>query len=64
MMGIWFLSTAMGEILAGLLAGHFHPDSLNDMPYLYLQITAMGVGVGIILLLLTKPLKKLMGNIE
>ena len=62
MMGIWFLSTALGEILAGLLAGRFHPDSLSDMPSLYLQIIAFGVGSGIILLLFTKPLKKLMDD--
>lgn len=62
MMGIWFLSTALGEILAGLLAGRFNPESLNDMPNLYLHIVAFGVGSGIVLLLLTRPLKKLMGD--
>jgi len=62
MMGIWFLGSALGNILAGLLAGRFNPESLNDMPGLYLQIIAIGVGSGVILLLLSSPIRKLTGN--
>ncbi|MBF8269535.1 MAG: amino acid transporter [Gammaproteobacteria bacterium] len=62
MMGIWFLGSALGNILAGLLAGRFNPESLNDMPGLYLQIIAIGVGTGVLLLLLSKPIKKFTGN--
>jgi POT family proton-dependent oligopeptide transporter len=64
MMGIWFLGSALGNILAGLLAGRFNADSLNDFPALYLQIIAIGVGSGIILLLLSRPIRRLSGEIH
>ncbi len=64
MMGIWFLGSALGNIIAGLLAGRFNPESLPDMPGLYLQIVTVAVGSGLLLLLFTKPIKKLMGDIK
>lgn len=64
MMGIWFLGSALGNILAGLLAGRFNADSLHDFPALYLQIIAIGVGSGIILLLLSRPIRRLTGEIH
>lgn len=64
MMGIWFLGSGLGNIIAGLLAGRFNPESLDDMPYLYLQIISITAGSGLILLLFTKPIKKLMGDIK
>ena len=64
MMGIWFLGSALGNIIAGLLAGRFNPDSLQDMPGLYLQIISIAVGSGVILLLFTKPIKRLIGDIK
>ena len=30
MMGIWFLGSALGNIIAGLVAGRFNPESLHD----------------------------------
>ncbi|MDE0158258.1 MAG: peptide MFS transporter [Gammaproteobacteria bacterium] len=62
MMGIWFLGLAMGNLVAGLLAGRFDPGVLNDMPGLYLQIVLVTIGAGLLLLLLAKPLRKFMGG--
>ena len=62
MMGIWFLGSALGNIIAGLVAGRFNPESLHDMPNLYLQIISITVFAGVLLLLFTKPIKKLMGE--
>ncbi|MDG2166330.1 MAG: peptide MFS transporter [Opitutales bacterium] len=64
MMGIWFLATSLGNLMAGLLAGRFNPESLNEMPGLFMQIVMTTVGGGIILLIFTKPIKKLIGKIE
>lgn len=64
MMGIWFLGSALGNIIAGLLAGRFNPEAIQDMPGLYLQIISIAAGSGIILLLFTKPIKRLMGDIR
>lgn len=64
MMGIWFLATSLGNLIAGLAAGRFDPESLNEMPSLFMQIVTVGVGAGLLLLIFTKPIKKLMGNIK
>ena len=64
MMGIWFLATSLGNLIAGLAAGRFDPESLNEMPGLFMQIVTVGVGAGLLLLVFTKPIKKLMGKIE
>lgn len=64
MMGIWFLATSLGNLMAGLLAGRFNPEAINEMPSLFMQIVLTTVGGGIVLLLFTKPIKKLIGNIK
>jgi POT family proton-dependent oligopeptide transporter len=64
MMGIWFLAASFGNILAGLLAGEFNAESLNDMPDLYLQIVLTTAGSGLLLMLFAKPVRRLMGGIE
>lgn len=53
MMGVFTLTYAMGNIIAGLLSGNFDPNKLDQMPGLYLQITIFSVGVGIVLVLLS-----------
>ena len=62
MMGIWFLATALGNLIAGLIAGEFRHDAIEDMPALYTQIVLTTVGSGVILLLLVRPLKRLTGG--
>ena len=62
MMGIWFLGAALGNLVAGLLAGRFDPESLNDMPGLYLQIVAVTVGSGLLLLAAARPIRKFIGE--
>jgi POT family proton-dependent oligopeptide transporter len=64
MMGMWFLSLSIGNIWAGLIAGEFDANNVAAMPGLYLHIVYFAVGLGAVLLLLSRPVKKLMGNIE
>jgi POT family proton-dependent oligopeptide transporter len=59
LMGVWFLGMSLGNLMAGLLAGRFDPESLHDMPGLYLQIVMMTVGTGIVLLLFSKRIRRL-----
>lgn len=63
MMGIWFLGTALGNLIAGQIAGDFDPDDLQGFPAQYWQIVMTTGGTGLIFLLFTKPVKKLMGGI-
>jgi POT family proton-dependent oligopeptide transporter len=53
MMGVFTLTYAMGNIIAGLLSGNFDPNQVDQMPGLYIQITLFSVGVGIVLALLS-----------
>jgi POT family proton-dependent oligopeptide transporter len=64
MMGIWFLATSLGNLIAGQLAGEFDPNNLQAFPGQYWQIVLTTGGTGIILLLFTKPIKKLMGGVD
>ena len=64
MMGMWFLAMSLGNLLAGLVAGTFEAANVNAMPGQYLHIVYYSVGLGAILLVLSHPVKKLMGDIE
>ncbi|MBG86970.1 MAG: MFS transporter [Verrucomicrobiales bacterium] len=64
MMGIWFLGGSLGNLIAGLVAGRFSPDQLTEMPNLFLQIVLISGGAGLFLLLFTKPVKSLMGDVK
>lgn len=67
MMGIWFLSVSLGNLFAGLIAGEASggtEEALADMPGQYMIIVFTAVGAGLLLLLISKPIKKLMGNVH
>ncbi len=64
MMGVWFLATSVGNLAAGLLAGMFETDNIAAMPGQFMQFVYFICGAGIVLLLLSKPVKKLMGGVE
>jgi len=64
MMGLWFLATSLGNLIAGQLAGEFDPNNLQSFPAEYMSIVLTTGGTGIILLIFTRPLKKLMGGID
>jgi POT family proton-dependent oligopeptide transporter len=61
MMGIWFMGAALGNLIAGRVAGLIHSLPL---PQLFGAVTAFSMGTGLLLLLFTKPLKNWMGAIE
>jgi len=62
MMGIWFLATSLGNLIAGLMAGRFDPESLNEMPDIFLQIVLTTLGASVILFVCNRPIKKLMAH--
>lgn len=61
MMGIWFVATALGNLIAGLVAGQL--ESLAPAS-LFHTVTMIIGGGGIIALLAAPFVKKLMGDIE
>jgi len=67
MMGMWFLSIAMGSLIAGRIAGGASggtAEALSRMPDQYLLIVYTVVGAGLVLMLIAKPIRKLMGNVH
>ena len=64
LMGMWFLSLSLGNLIAGLIAGEFDANNLAAMPGQYMHIVYFSVGLGAVLLILSRPVKKLMGNVE
>ena len=63
MMGIWFLATSLGNLMAGLMAGRFNPEALNEISGVFFQVVLTVTGAGLLLLVFTKPIKKLIGKI-
>ncbi len=64
MMGMWFLATSLGNLVAGLIAGEFDANHVAAMPAQYMHIVYFSVGLGAALLLISRPVKKLMGNVR
>jgi POT family proton-dependent oligopeptide transporter len=64
MMGLWFLATSLGNLIAGLAAGRLTSEDPTKMPLLFLIMVGAAMVVGLLLLSLTKPIKKLMGGVK
>jgi POT family proton-dependent oligopeptide transporter len=61
MMGVWFIAAALGNLIAGLLAGQL--EALP--PDLLFRNVAMIAGVmGVVALVVSRPVKRLMAGIE
>ena len=61
MMGVWFWSIAVGDIIAGWTAGLF---STTPLPTLFGTVAAAMLAAALILALLIWPIRKLMGGIQ
>ncbi len=64
MMGIWFLGASIGNLMAGLIAGEFNAEAVAEMPALYAQIVLTTVGSGLLLIVFTRPIRRLMGDVH
>jgi POT family proton-dependent oligopeptide transporter len=58
MMGLWFLATSLGNLIAGLLAGEFRVDAVDQWPGLYWRIAVPPVLAGILLVVCARPIKR------
>lgn len=63
-MGLWFLSMALGGNLAGQLSGEYDSSNLMSLPGLFLKIFWWGALGGAAMLLLTPLLKRLQGGVR
>ncbi len=58
MMGIWFLASSLGAIIAGLISGKATNEGLASMPELFNQIALSASLFGLILIIIARPLQK------
>ena len=61
MMGVWFLSVAIGNFIGGYTAGFF--ETL-DLSQLFGSVAATTIGAGVILIFLVKPIKRMMVGVN
>jgi POT family proton-dependent oligopeptide transporter len=61
MMGVWFLSNALGNKLAGFAAGFFSSMPLNQ---LFTITTLVLLGATVVMFIVIKPAKRLMGDVR
>jgi proton-dependent oligopeptide transporter, POT family len=63
-MGLWFLSLALGNDLAGQFAGGLDASHVASVPALFLRMVAWCAIAGVAMLCLTPPLKRLMAGVR
>jgi len=64
MMGIWFMASALGNLIAGIVGGNVDPNKLEQMPLLF-QRTALSLFVAaVVIALLTIPIRRLMAGVR
>jgi POT family proton-dependent oligopeptide transporter len=59
MMGVWFLASSVGNLIAGLVGGRVDPEKLGQTPILFIITTAALFVAGVILAVLTPLIKRL-----
>lgn len=59
-MGLWFVASALGNALAGFIGGKASEENIAYLPNLFYQCMWILLGVIIILLILKKPINKIL----
>ncbi|PYT00104.1 MAG: MFS transporter [Acidobacteria bacterium] len=62
MMGIWFLATAVGNLIAGLVGGSVDPEKLEQTPKLFTGTTIALMVSAVVLFVLAIPISRMMKN--
>jgi len=62
MMGVWFLATSLGNLIAGIVGGDVDPEKLEAMTPLFVRTTSSLFIGAAVLLLLVKPIARMMKN--
>jgi POT family proton-dependent oligopeptide transporter len=62
MMGIWFLASALGNLIGGRVGGHVDPEKLDQMPQLFTTTTMSLVIASLVIAALIIPIRKMMAS--
>ncbi len=64
MMGIWFLATSVGNLIAGLVGGHIDPNQLDQTPVVFTG-TAIALFVAtLVLVAMIVPIRRMMAGVK
>jgi POT family proton-dependent oligopeptide transporter len=63
MMGVWFMASALGNLVAGLVGGHVDPEKLNEMPALFRQTSLSLFAAAVVCGLLVFPVRRMMKGV-
>ncbi|HYO52071.1 peptide MFS transporter [Archangium sp.] len=61
MMGVWFMSMSLGNLIAGRVAGQFEAMPL---PQLFGAVAAVAIAAGLVLALFVRPIRRMMGGVH
>jgi POT family proton-dependent oligopeptide transporter len=61
MMGTWFMGSALGNLIAGQTAGFVESMPL---PRLFGTVALASVGAGLLLLVFSKPIRRMIGPVR
>ena len=62
LMGTWFLGSAIGNTVAGLVGGHSATLTASELPHQFWIMTLIGGGAGIVILLISRGLRSWIGD--
>jgi POT family proton-dependent oligopeptide transporter len=63
MMGVWFMASALGNLIAGLVGGHIDPEKLEQMPTLFKQTSLSLFAAAVVCALLVFPVRRMMRGV-
>jgi POT family proton-dependent oligopeptide transporter len=62
MMGVWFMASALGNLIAGIVGGNVDPEKLNEMPQLFGRTSlSLFISAAVIWALII-PIRRMMGE--
>jgi len=59
-MGIWFLASALGNLIGGLVGGYVDPEKLDQMPKLFMITASLLAVAGLVLAIFVKPIRRML----
>ncbi|UNU74050.1 peptide MFS transporter [Moraxella nasovis] len=64
MMGIWYTSISLGGLIGSISGGYVSAETIGDLPTLFTALTVFLVICAVMLLILSKPINKLLSNAD
>jgi proton-dependent oligopeptide transporter, POT family len=64
MMGIWFLASAIGNLIGGLVGRFVDPEKLEQMPMLFTYTAGALLAAAVVLGLLAIPIRKMLKEVD